>query len=96
MSSSTSTPGADASAQASSGRGPLALILSAIGILAIIAGILYVSGAANSMHFMVGNVHYGVHQIRAIVAFAVGLACLIGAYLARGRSGSGSGSGAAD
>ncbi len=77
--SSASTPGGSAN------RGPLVIILAVIGILAIIAGILYVSGAANSLHFMDGAVHHGHHQVRAIVSFVVGIAFLIGAYIARSR-----------
>ena len=81
-----------ASSGASSGRGPLVIVLTVIGILAIIAGILYVAGAANSIHFMVGSVHHGHHQIRAIVSFVIGIACLIGAYIAKTRPAGGSGS----
>ena len=77
--SSASAPGGSAN------RGPLVIILAVIGILAIIAGILYISGAANSLHFMDGSVHHGHHQIRAIVSFVVGIAFLIGAYIARSR-----------
>jgi hypothetical protein len=85
--SSASTSGASsgASSGTSSGRGALVIILTVIGILAIIAGILYVAGAANSIHFMVGKVHHGHHQVRAIVSFVVGIACLIGAYIAHTR-----------
>jgi uncharacterized membrane protein len=67
------------------GRGPLVIVLAIIGILAIIAGILYVSGAANSLHFMDGASHHGHHAIRAIVSFVVGIAFLIGAYIAKSR-----------
>jgi hypothetical protein len=74
--SSASTPGAPPS------RRPLVIILAVIGILAIIAGILYVSGAANSLHFMDGARHKGHHQVRAIVSFVVGIAFLVGAYIA--------------
>jgi hypothetical protein len=77
--SSARTPGASPS------RGPLVTILAVIGILAIIAGILYVSGAANSLHFMDGASHKGHHQIRAIVSFVVGIAFLVGAYIAKSR-----------
>ena len=77
--SSASTPGA------SPNRGSLVIILAVIGILAIIAGILYVSGAANSIHFMVGTVHKGHHFVRFIVSLVVGVAFLIGAYIARSR-----------
>jgi uncharacterized membrane protein YidH (DUF202 family) len=62
------------------GRRPLAIILAIIGILAIIAGIMYIAGAANSIHFMVGSVHKGHHQIRAAVSFVVGVILLIAAY----------------
>ncbi len=66
----------------SSGRQILAAILAILGVLAIIAGVLYVSGAANSLHFMVGSVHHGRHQVRAAVSFVAGVALLIGAWLA--------------
>jgi len=79
-----------ASSGASSGRGPLVIVLTVIGILAIIAGILYVAGAANSIHFLVGSVHHGHHQLRAIVSFVVGIACLIGAYIVKTRPAGGS------
>jgi len=48
----------------------------------IIAGILYVAGAANSIHFMVGSVHKGHHLARAAVSFVVGIALLIIAWFA--------------
>jgi hypothetical protein len=85
--SSASTPGAAPS------RAPLVIILTVVGVLAIIAAILYVSGAANSMHFLVGSVHKGHHVVRFIVSLVVGVAFLIGAYIARSRpAASGSGS----
>ena len=72
----------------SSGRKALAAILAILGVLAIIAGILYVSKAANSVHFLVGSVHHGHHQVRAAVSFVAGVALLIGAWFAvRSRSG---------
>ena len=64
----------------SPGRRALAVILAIIGVLAIIAGILYVAGAANSLHFMVGSVHKGHHLVRAAVSFVVGVALLAGAW----------------
>jgi hypothetical protein len=69
----------------SANRGPLVIILAVIGILAIIAAILYISGAANSLHFMDGAVHKGHHLVRFIVSLVVGVAFLIGAYIARSR-----------
>jgi uncharacterized membrane protein YidH (DUF202 family) len=65
-----------------SSRRVLAIILAVIGVLAIVAGILYVAGTANSLHFMVGKVHRGHHQIRAIVAFVIGVVLLAAAYFA--------------
>lgn len=85
--SSASTPGASPS------RGPLVITLAVIGILAIIAGILYISGAANSLHFMDGTVHHGHHQVRAVVSFVVGIAFLVGAFIARSRTSVGSSTG---
>jgi len=61
-------------------RRALAVILAIVGVLAIIAGILYVAGAANSLHFLVGSVHKGHHLVRAAVSFVVGAALLIGAW----------------
>jgi hypothetical protein len=75
----------------SSGRTPLVIILAVIGILGIISGILYLSGAANSLHFMVGKVHKGHHEIRAIVSIVVGAAFLVGAFIARSRPAPGQG-----
>jgi hypothetical protein len=88
--SSTSTSKASPPETSSGGRGALVIILAVIGILAIIAGILYVAGVANSIHVMVGSTHHGSHDIRAVVSFVVGIAFLVGAWFARGRPASGS------
>ncbi len=74
------------SSGASSGRQTLVIVLAVIGILGIIAAIMYVSGAANSIHVMVGSVHKGHHFIRFIVSLVVGAAFLVGAYIARSRT----------
>ena len=66
----------------SSGRSTLAIVLFILGILAIVAGILYIAGAANSIHFMVGSVHHGHHLARAAVSFVIGIALLIIAWFA--------------
>ena len=81
---------------AASGRGPLVIVLAVIGILGIIAGILYLAGALNSIHFLVGSHHKGHHQIRAIVAFVLGAAFLVGAYIARSRPPAARGNSAGD
>lgn len=74
------------SSGASSGRGALVIVLAVIGILGIIAGILYLAGALNSIHFLVGSTHKGHHPIRAIVSLVLGAAFLVGAYIARSRT----------
>lgn len=76
---------------ASSSRGTLVIVLAVIGVLGILAGILYLAGALNSIHFLVGNTHKGSHPIRAIVSLVVGAAFLIGAYLARAKKPAASG-----
>jgi hypothetical protein len=62
------------------------IVLAVIGVLGIIAGILYLAGALNSIHFLVGSHHKGSHPIRAIVSFVLGAAFLVGAYIARSRT----------
>jgi uncharacterized RDD family membrane protein YckC len=64
----------------SSAKRLMALILAILGILGIVAGILYVVGSANSLHFMVGSTHKGHHQVRAAVSFVIGLALLAAAW----------------
>ena len=68
------------SAPTSPGRRALAVILAILGVLAIIAGILYVAGAANSLHFMVGSGHKGRLLVRAAVSCVAGVALLAGAW----------------
>jgi len=77
------------SAPTSPGRRALAVILAIVGVLAIIAGILYLAGAANSLHVMVGSVHKGHHLVRAAVSFVAGVALLAGAWFVA-RAGSNS------
>jgi len=58
----------------------MALILAILGLIAIVAGILYVAGSANSLHFMVGSTHKGHHEVRAAVSFVIGVALLLAAW----------------
>jgi len=49
--------------------------------------VLYVAGALNSVHFLVGSHHKGSHQVRAAISFVVGVVLLILAWAAsRSRS----------
>ena len=43
-------------------------VLTILGILALIAAILFITGAANSIHFLSGSVHHGHHQVRLTVS----------------------------
>ncbi len=69
----------------SSSKRTLAAVLAILGVLAIVAGILYVTKTANSLHFMVGSVHHGYHQARLAVSFAVGIVLLVAAWLVARR-----------
>jgi len=60
----------------------LAIVLGILGILAIILGVLYVAGALNSVHFLVGKHHSGLHTVRAGVSFVVGIVLLVLAWAA--------------
>lgn len=76
---------ASANATASGAGKTAAIVLAVLGVLAIVLGVLYIAGALNSVHFLVGSVHRGHHQIRAIVCFVAGIVLLVLAWLT-GRS----------
>ena len=72
-----------ASAVASGGspaRRALVIILAILGVLGILAGILYAAGVANHLHFMVGSTHHGHHQVRLAASFVVGVVLLASAW----------------
>lgn len=71
-----------ASAPAGSANRGLAIALAVLGILAIILAVFLVSGAANSVHFLVGSMHKGHHEVRAGIAFVVGIVLLVLAWFA--------------
>ena len=56
------------------------LLLAILGILGIIAGILYAAGVANHLHFLVGSTHKGHHQLRLAVSFVIGVVLLASAW----------------
>ena len=75
------------SAPGRSSNRALTIVLGVLGILAIIVGVLYIAGALNSVHFLVGKHHGGSHTVRAAVSFVVGIVLLILAWAAnRSRS----------
>jgi hypothetical protein len=65
----------------STGRA-LAIVLAILGVLAIILGVLYIAGALDSVHFLVGSHHKGSHEVRAGVSFVVGIVLLVLAWAA--------------
>ncbi len=75
------------SAPGRSSNRALTIVLGVLGILALIVGVLYIAGALNSVHFLVGKHHGGSHTVRAAVSFVVGIVLLILAWAAnRSRS----------
>ena len=66
----------------STSRKPLVIILTVIGVLALIVGILYrVAGTSLPSFLTAGShVHKGNHLARGGVALVIGVACLIGAW----------------
>ena len=71
----------------SAGQWAIVAVLGILGILAIIAAILFITGTANSIHFLSGNIHHGIHQVRLTVCLVVGVILLAAAgYFARTSS----------
>ena len=66
----------------STSRKPLVIILTVIGVLAIIVGVLYMVAGTSLPSFLTAgsHVHKGNHLARGGVALVVGVACLIGAW----------------
>lgn len=54
-------------------------VLAILGILALVAAILFITKAANSIHFLSGSVHHGYHQIRLTVSLVVAVLLLAAA-----------------
>ena len=66
----------------STSRKPLVIILTVIGVLAIIVGVLYMVAGTSLPSFLTAgsHVHKGNHLARGGVALVLGVACLIGAW----------------
>jgi hypothetical protein len=68
----------------SPGQWAIVAVLGILGILALVAAILFIAGTANHIHFLSGNVHHGIHDIRLAVCIVVGVLLLVAAgYFAR-------------
>ena len=72
----TSTTGAAEAPRRSTAQLAIAGVLGILGILAIVVAILFLTGAANSIHLLTGSVHHGHHQIRLTVSLVVGVLLL--------------------
>jgi len=61
-------------------------VLAVLGILALVAAVLFMAGTANSIHFLSGNVHHGLHAIRLTICLVAGIILLAGAaYFAKAK-----------
>jgi hypothetical protein len=80
----TNTTTTAAQPHRSLGQWALVAGLAILGILAFVAAILYITGAANQIHFLSGASHHGIHDIRLAVCIVVGILLLAAAgYVAR-------------
>jgi hypothetical protein len=75
---------------------PIALVLAIIGVLGIILGIVYLAVPAGNLPSIFGHTTpaNGHHQVRMIVSFVIGVACLAGAYFVNKSSKAQAGAGA--
>ena len=72
---------------------PIALVLAIIGVLGIILGIVYLAVPAGNLPSIFGHTTpaNGHHQVRMIVSFVVGVACLVAAWFVNRGSKAGAG-----
>ena len=75
-----------ASIGGSSSKRPLVIVLAVIGVVAIIVGVLWFTGATPSFLNVGSHVHKGGHLIRGSVAVVVGVAALVYAWFLNKRS----------
>lgn len=75
----TTTTAAAAAQRRTPAQWAIVAVLAILGILALVAAILYITGAANSIHFLSGSVHHGVHQIRLTVSLVAAVLLLAAA-----------------
>ena len=72
----TTTAATAAAPRRSAGQWAIVAALGILGILALVAAILYMTKAANSIHFLSGSVHHGHHQIRLTVSLVAAVLLL--------------------
>jgi len=70
----------------SAGQWTLVAVLAILGILALVAAVLFMTGAANSLHFLSGSVHKGLHAVRLTICLVIGIILVAAAgYFARAK-----------
>jgi ribose/xylose/arabinose/galactoside ABC-type transport system permease subunit len=78
---------ASVSGGSSSSNRAVVIILAVLGVLALIAGIIYlVSTSVPSFMSAGSHQHTGHHEIRAIVSLVIGVVLLVGAWFAARRN----------
>ena len=70
----------------SSSKRPLVIVLAVVGVVAIVVGVLWFTGATPSFLNVGSHVHKGGHLIRGSVAVVVGIAALVYAWFMNKRS----------
>jgi uncharacterized integral membrane protein len=69
----TTTTATAAAPRRSGAQWAIVAVLAILGILALVTAILFITGAANSIHFLSGSVHHGHHQVRLTVSLVAGV-----------------------
>lgn len=78
MSNPTTTATA-AAPRRSTAQWAIVAVLAILGVLALVVAILFMTGAANSIHILSGSVHHGHHQIRLTVSLVAAVLLLAAA-----------------
>ncbi len=81
----TNTTTTAAAPRRSIGQWAIVAVFAILGVLALVAAVLFITGTANHIHALSGTVHHGLHDIRLAVCIVAGVLLLMGAgYFARG------------
>jgi hypothetical protein len=72
----TTTAATAAAPRRSAAQWAIIAVLAILGMLALVVAILFITGAANSIHFLSGSVHHGHHGIRLTVSLVAAIVLL--------------------
>jgi len=75
----TTTTATAAAPRRSTAQWAIVAVLAILGILALVVAILFITGTANSIHFLSGSVHHGHHQVRLTVSIVAAVLLLAAA-----------------